>query len=73
MPSVIGDGVSSHVLDRKGTGLCGSNGTRPRTRPIGDHRIDFADVPAVFNGPMLIELDDRQDYGEERWIGLGLL
>ena len=40
---------------------------------IRDHRIDFADVPAVFNGPMLIEIDERQDYGEERWIGLGLL
>lgn len=40
---------------------------------IRDHRIDFADVPAVFNGPMLVELDEREDYGEDRWIGMGLL
>lgn len=38
-----------------------------------DHKIDFADVPPVFNGPMLVELDDREDYGEDRWIGIGLL
>ena len=40
---------------------------------IRDHRIDFADVPAVFNDPMLVELDEREDYGEDRWIGMGLL
>lgn len=37
---------------------------------IRKHKIDFADVPAMFAGPMLVKLDDRQDYGEERWIGL---
>ncbi len=40
---------------------------------IRDHKIDFTDVPAVFNGPMLVELDERLDYGEDRWIGIGLL
>jgi hypothetical protein len=40
---------------------------------IQKHKIDFADVPAVFNGPMLVELDEREDYGEERWIGMGFL
>lgn len=40
---------------------------------IRKHGIDFADVPDVFNGPMLIDLDDRADYGEDRWIGIGLL
>ena len=40
---------------------------------ILDHKIDFADVPSVFNGPMLVELDEREDYGEDRWIGMGLL
>ena len=24
-------------------------------------------------GPMLVELDEREDYGEQRWIGLGFL
>lgn len=40
---------------------------------LRDHKIDFADVPPVFNGPMLVEIDDREDYGEDRWIGIGLL
>ena len=40
---------------------------------IQKHKIDLADVPAVFNGPMLVELDEREDYGEERWIGMGFL
>ena len=40
---------------------------------IRDHKIDFADVPSVFNSPMLVELDEREDYGEDRWIGIGLL
>ncbi len=35
--------------------------------------LDFADAPEIFNGPMLIQLDTRQDYGEDRWIGLGLI
>jgi uncharacterized protein len=40
---------------------------------IRKHGIDFADVPEIFNAPMLIDLDDRSEYGEERWIGIGLL
>lgn len=37
------------------------------------HKIDFSDVPLVFNGPTLVDLDEREDYGEDRWIGIGLL
>jgi uncharacterized DUF497 family protein len=40
---------------------------------IRKHQIDFADVPAMFDGEMLIELDDRFDYGEDRWFGIGFL
>ncbi len=40
---------------------------------IRNHKIDFADVPSIFNGPMLVELDEREDYGEDRWIGIGIL
>jgi len=40
---------------------------------IRKHKIDFVDVPIVFEGPMLIDYDDHQDYGEDRWIGIGLL
>jgi uncharacterized protein len=37
------------------------------------HKIDLADVPLMFLSPLLISLDDRQEYSEERWIGIGLL
>jgi uncharacterized DUF497 family protein len=40
---------------------------------VRNHGIDFADVPPVFSGPMLVDLDDREDYGEERWVGIGWL
>lgn len=40
---------------------------------IRKHGIDFADIPLVFENEMLIELDERFDYGEERWIGIGFL
>ena len=40
---------------------------------ICKHEIDFADVPEIFEGSMLIELDDRFDYGEDRWFGIGFL
>ncbi|HEY2762146.1 MAG TPA: BrnT family toxin [Pirellulales bacterium] len=37
------------------------------------HKINFADVPAIFAAPMLVRLDDRKEYGEERWVGIGYL
>lgn len=40
---------------------------------IRKHQIDFVDVPEMFDGPMLIELDDRFDYNEDRWFGIGFL
>jgi uncharacterized protein len=40
---------------------------------IRKHKIDFADVSPMFESPMLIEPDDRSDYGEDRWFGLGFL
>jgi len=40
---------------------------------IRRHRIDFADVPPVFDGPMVVALDTRKNHGEDRLIGIGLL
>lgn len=40
---------------------------------IQKHGLDFVDVKEVFDGPMAISLDDRQDYGEDRWIGVGTM
>ena len=39
---------------------------------IRKHGIDFVDVADLFNHPMLVRLDTRHDYGEDRWIGLGM-
>jgi uncharacterized protein len=46
----------------------GKNQTNIRKRGL-----DFADAPEMFDGPMLISVDDREDYGEERYIGFGLV
>lgn len=40
---------------------------------VRKHGIDFADVPQIFSSPMLVDLDDREHYGEERWVGIGWL
>ena len=39
---------------------------------IRKHGLDFADALEVFAGPTLIRLDTRRDYGEDRWIGIGI-
>ncbi len=46
---------------------------RKNTENIRKHGIDFRDVVEMFNCPMLACLDTRRDYGEDRWIGVGLL
>lgn len=37
------------------------------------HGLDFADASRIFAFPLLEHLDDREDYGEDRWIGIGSL
>jgi uncharacterized DUF497 family protein len=44
-----------------------------RKTNIRRHGLDFRDARQVFKSPMLVALDDREEYGEERWIGLGML
>ena len=40
---------------------------------IKKHGIDFLDAPEIFQGPMLVNLDEKNDYGEDRYIGIGFL
>jgi len=40
---------------------------------ISKHGIEFGDATEIFEGPMLTALDEREEYDEERWIGIGLL
>ena len=35
--------------------------------------LDFADAELVFAGPTFSFEDDREDYGEQRWVTLGVL
>ena len=44
-----------------------------RKENIRKHGFDFADAWEIFNAPMVINLDKRFDYGEDRWIGIGFL
>jgi uncharacterized DUF497 family protein len=40
---------------------------------VRKHGFDFEDAPEIFDSPMLVLLDTREDYGEDRWIGIGIL
>jgi len=44
-----------------------------RRANIITHGFDFSDSWEIFEGPMLTGLDEREDYGEDRWIGIGFL
>jgi uncharacterized DUF497 family protein len=35
--------------------------------------LDFAEAEKVFSGPTFTFEDNRRDYGEQRWVTLGLL
>jgi hypothetical protein len=40
---------------------------------IRKHGLDFNDAWLIFDLPMLVDIDDREDYGETRFIGVGFL
>ncbi len=44
-----------------------------RLSNIEKHGIDFVDVPAMFDGDVVTIADERFEYGENRYITLGLL
>ena len=46
---------------------------KKNTENIQKHHVDFNDAPDMFKNPMFVSLDTRKDYGEDRWIGIGLL
>lgn len=39
---------------------------------IEKHELDFVDVCEMFKTPMLIHKDTRNDYLEDRYIGMGM-
>ena len=38
---------------------------------IKNHCFDFADAWEIVEGPMYVAPDLREEYGEDRWIGIG--
>jgi uncharacterized DUF497 family protein len=40
---------------------------------IRKHGFNFADAEEMFRGLLLVRSDVREDYGEERWIGIGMI
>ena len=44
-----------------------------RQANLKKHGLDFADAERVFSGPTFTFEDDREAYGEQRWVTLGLL
>jgi uncharacterized protein len=44
-----------------------------RQTNLNKHGLDFADAEQVFAGPMAIFEDNRESYGEQRLIGIGML
>jgi uncharacterized DUF497 family protein len=44
-----------------------------RKANLKKHGLDFADAEKVFVGPLVLFEDCRENYGEQRMIGIGLL
>lgn len=40
---------------------------------IAKHGFDFADAYRIFDLPIVVDIDNRSEYGEDRWIGTGML
>lgn len=40
---------------------------------IRKHGLDFGDAEEMFRGFLLVRPDTDEDYGEERWLGIGMI
>jgi uncharacterized protein len=40
---------------------------------IRKHGFDFAEAEGLFRSLLVAEPDTREDYGEKRWIGVGIV
>ena len=40
---------------------------------VRKHGLDFSDAWQIFDAPMLVALDTKEDYGEDRFIAIGFL
>lgn len=42
-----------------------------RVSALEKHGVDFVDAPLLWGNPMVVVPDNRRDYGEPRFVGLG--
>jgi uncharacterized protein len=40
---------------------------------VQKHGLDLADAEEMFRGLLVVDPDIREDYGEKRWTGLGMI
>jgi uncharacterized DUF497 family protein len=40
---------------------------------VRKHGFDFAEAEEMFGYALLVRPDTRENYGEERWIGIGMM
>ena len=40
---------------------------------IVERDVDLMRVARIFEGAVITEIDDRHDYGETRWVSLGMI
>ena len=40
---------------------------------IRKHKLDFSDAWQVFEKPVIAKLDERDTYGEDRWLSIGMM
>lgn len=48
-------------------------GEAKRKANLRKHGIDFVDAVRIWDGPMLEQIDPREDLAEDRYRGIGLL
>jgi uncharacterized protein len=46
---------------------------KKRNEVIAERGVDFVDAALIFEGVVLTKVDDRQDYGEERFVSMGMV
>lgn len=44
-----------------------------RAENLNKHGVDLVFATLIFEGPVLTQIDDRNDYGETRFISVGLI
>ena len=44
-----------------------------RLSNLEKHGLDFADARHLFAGPVFVQTDNREQYGEDRSLGIGFL